>query len=373
MWKMKTITLLGMALLLALSVSAAAAQTKASIKFPAKVGLMLEGETATLKPKMNKIALSELSWTSSDDGVVLMNGNVASAVKPGKAIITATGGGAKAQCGVVVLPTAVTLAVGETARLPRGGVERYSVRDKKIATVTKKGVVKGKKPGETKVEARYGKQKRTVRVVVTANDAPQPQQGSAVASLDCANETDQIVLVEYTGGSSAVLSIHERLDGVWTELFSCDANVGKNGIGKTKEGDKRTPSGTYNLTTPFGIKDDPGAKMPYTKVTKYHYWCGTSGSEYYNQLVDERKVSRKHTASDEYLIEYKGVYNYCLFIDYNAAGEPGRGSCIFLHCAGKNGYTAGCVAVPEKAMKQIICWARDGVKIVIRDKQTADN
>ena len=104
-------------------------------------------------------------------------------------------------------------------------------------------------------------------------------QGSAAAELDCANETDQIVLVDYTGGSKAVLSVHEKQNGVWTELASCDAYVGKKGIGKTKEGDKKTPTGTYNLTTPFGIKDDPGAQMAYLKVTKYHYWCGDSSSE----------------------------------------------------------------------------------------------
>ena len=84
--------------------------------------------------------------------------------------------------------------------------------------------------------------------------------------------------------------------------------------------------------------------------------------------MDEREVSRKHKSSDEYLIKYKGAYNYCMFIDYNAEGTPNKGSCIFLHCTGKNKYTAGCVAIPEKMMKQIICWAREGTKIVIRKK-----
>jgi L,D-peptidoglycan transpeptidase YkuD (ErfK/YbiS/YcfS/YnhG family) len=221
------------------------------------------------------------------------------------------------------------------------------------------------KAGSTKLTVKYGKQKLVVPVTVSAEQAP--PQGSAAAALEVANQTDQIVLVDYTGGSKAVLSLHEKVDGIWTEVLSCDAYVGKNGIGKTKAGDKKTPEGTYNLTTPFGIKDDPGAQMPYTKVTKYHYWCGDSNSEYYNKLVDERKVDRKHTKSDEYLIDYKGVYNYCLFIDYNAEGIPNKGSCIFLHCTGKNKYTAGCVAVPEKTMKQIVQWARAGVKIVIRE------
>ena len=356
--------LLVAALLLALPVGALAAK-KVSIRFPAKVGLMLEGKSATLKPKLKGIKLSKLTWSSSDEAVLHLSGNVATAAKAGRAVVTASGGGAKAKCGIVVLPASVTVAVGEQFSLPRGGVEKYKMKDAKIAAVSKKGVVTGKRAGQTKLRVSYGAQKVMVDVIVTGG---QKESGSAAAQLDCASQTEQIVLVDYTGGSNATLSVHEKKAGVWEQLFECPAYVGKNGIGKTKEGDKKTPEGTYNLTTPFGIKDDPGAKMAYTKVTKYHYWCGASNSGYYNQLVDERTADRKHTSSDEYLINYKGVYNYCMFIDYNAAGEAHKGSCIFLHCTGKNKYTAGCVAVPESVMKKIICWARPGVKIVVRKK-----
>ena len=354
------------ALVIMLLPMGAMAAKKASIKFPAKLGLMAEGDAVTLKPKLKNVKLADVTWATSDGAVVALSGNVATGVSVGRAVVTATGGGATAKLGVLVLPKAIALSVGEALTLPRGGGESYSMKNKKVASVSKKGVVKGVKAGSTKLTVKYGKQKVVIPVTVAAQQAP--QQGSAAASLEAASQTDQIVLVDYTGGSKAVLSLHEKVDGVWNEVLSCDAYVGKNGIGKTKEGDKKTPAGTYNLTTPFGIKDDPGAQMPYTKVTKYHYWCGDSDSEYYNKLVDERKVDRKHTKSDEYLINYKGVYNYCLFIDYNAEGTPHKGSCIFLHCTGKNKYTAGCVAVPEKTMKQIVQWARAGVKIVIREK-----
>ena len=361
----KRLFALAMALAMALLPMGAMAAKKASIRFPAKLGLMVEGDAVTLKPKLKNVKLADVTWATSDGSVVSLSGNVATAVSVGRALVTATGGGATAKLGVVVLPKAIALGVGEKLTLPRGGGERYSMKNKKVATVSSKGVVKGVKAGSTKLTVKYGKQKLVIPVTVSAEQAP--PQGSAAAALEVANQTDQIVLVDYTGGSKAVLSLHEKVDGIWTEVLSCDAYVGKNGIGKTKAGDKKTPEGTYNLTTPFGIKDDPGAQMPYTKVTKYHYWCGDSNSEYYNKLVDERKVDRKHTKSDEYLIDYKGVYNYCLFIDYNAEGIPNKGSCIFLHCTGKNKYTGGCVAVPEKTMKQIVQWARAGVKIVIRE------
>jgi len=188
----------------------------------------------------------------------------------------------------------------------------------------------------------------------------------AVSSLDCVDLTNQIVLVSYTGGSGAVVTVHEKQFGMWRQLYSCGAYVGRNGINKTREGDKRTPTGTYNLNTPFGILDDPGAKMPYLKVTTYHYWCGTSGNQYYNQLVDSRVTGRACTSSDEHLIDYRPNYNYCLFIDYNAEGTANRGSCIFLHCKGKNAYTAGCVAVDQWMMEAIIRWIEPGAKIVIK-------
>ncbi|MDO4865740.1 MAG: L,D-transpeptidase family protein [Clostridia bacterium] len=356
------------ALLLALPADALAAK-KPTIKMPVKVGLMQEGGTVTVKPKVKRIKASELIWESSDEGVALAAGGRIKAVAVGKSVITASGGGASAKLGVVVLPKEVSVKVGEKFSLPRGGVEKYTMGNKKIATVSKKGVIAGKKAGATKLKVKYGRQKLTIKVTVTAPAAAPEEsaaEGSEAAKLECASQTDQIVLVDYISGSTATLSVHEKQNGTWKKLFESTAYVGRKGLGKTVAGDERTPVGTYNLTTPFGIKDDPGANMPYTKVTKYHYWCGDSSSKYYNQLVDERTADRKHNGKDEYLINYKGVYNYCMFIDYNAEGTPGKGSCIFLHCTGSKKSTGGCVAVPQSTMKKIIQWARPGVKIVIR-------
>jgi L,D-peptidoglycan transpeptidase YkuD (ErfK/YbiS/YcfS/YnhG family) len=191
-------------------------------------------------------------------------------------------------------------------------------------------------------------------------------EGSFAAQLPAAGSCDQMVVVQYKSGSSATLTMHEKDEnGVWRQKLSSYAYVGRNGIGKTKEGDKKTPTGTFNLTTPFGIKSNPGTSLDYVQVTKYHYWCGTSGDKYYNQLIDTRVTKRTRKSSDEYLISYKGVYNYCAFIDYNAAGTAGKGSCIFLHCTGSSKYTAGCVAVPESVMKKILIAMKPGCKIVI--------
>ncbi len=353
------------ALALALPAGALAAK-KPTIKFPAKLGLMTVGAEVTLMPKLKGIEQDEIVWESSDEQVLQVWGGKLTAVQTGRAVVTASGGNAKAaKCGVVVLPKELNLAVGEKATLPRGGVERYAVKDRKIASVTKKGVVTGKKEGTTQLLVRYGKQKVLVPVTV-GNPAATPAAQAEANPFDGVGDATQVVLVEHTTGSNANLTLYEKQDGAWQQLYQCKAYVGANGMGKTKAGDKKTPVGTFNLTTPFGILDDPGANMEYTKVTKYHYWCGESNSKYYNQLVDERTADRKHTSADEYLIDYKGVYNYCMFIDYNAEGTPGKGSCIFLHCTGSKKSTAGCVAIPQASMKMVIKWAKPGVKIVIK-------
>lgn len=347
-------------LLICLLPTAAIAE-KASVKLNYKYGFMYADGEATLKAKTKAVPLAELKWSSSDESVATVDGGRVKARSVGRTVITASGRGASGKCGVVVLPRELELEKGEKLSLPRAGVESYKSYDKSLVSVSKKGVITAKKAGQTRVRVAYGKQKLYIDITVGGGSVEE----SKAAKLSCADETSQIVLVEHESGSKATLSIHEKKDVRWTQLYSCRAYLGKNGIGKTKEGDKKTPSGTYNLTFPFGIKGDPGAQQDYLKVTKHHYWCGTSSSSYYNQLVDMRTVDRQYTSSDEYLIKYKGVYNYCMFIDYNADGEAGKGSCIFLHCTGSNKYTAGCIAVDEAVMKKIVQWAKPNAKIVI--------
>ena len=350
------------------------AAKKPSIKLGFKLGLIYEGGSAQLSPRLSGVQKSAVRFVSSDDQVVSVTaGGVVQALKAGRAIVTVTGGGAQAQCGVVVLPRSIIVAEGADYALPNGTLEQYRMKDTDIAEVDLSGVVTGRQAGNTLLAVKYQKQILLVEVHVVEEGTVMsesvtttaPEVSEEVTALESAG-SDQVVLVEYISGSNATLSVHDRINGTWVERLSTSAYVGKNGIGKTKEGDKKTPVGVYNLNTPFGIKADPGAKMPYTQVTKYHYWCGSSSSKYYNQLVDSRVTGRSYTSSDEHLIDYKGVYNYCMFIDYNAQGQAGKGSCIFLHCKGSNPYTAGCVAVDEGVMKQIIQWARPGVKIVIQ-------
>lgn len=173
--------------------------------------------------------------------------------------------------------------------------------------------------------------------------------------------TRQLIFVQCTGGSNAELKMYGKTDTGWDELLSCPAFIGKNGMGKAKEGDSKTPEGIFGLPIAFGIKDDPGAKIPYVKVNENLYWCGDE--QYYNQLIDI--TEKPHACQGEHLIDYAPQYNYGMFIDYNKEGIYGEGSAIFLHCTGSKNYTAGCVAVSEKDMIKILQNAEEGTKICI--------
>lgn len=197
------------------------------------------------------------------------------------------------------------------------------------------------------------------------NPEPSPEFELPAALKEAAKTATQIVGVKYSKNGTR-LTLYENNNGTWSDAFSTAAYVGSEGIGKTREGDKKTPTGTYNLTKPFGIKSLSGVKLgSYLKVNKNHYWSGQNG-EYYNQLVDVSKVKGyKPTSDDEHLIDYKVVYNYACFIDYNAEGVAGKGSAIFLHCKGSKNYTAGCIAVSEDVMKALLGRLTPGAKIVI--------
>lgn len=177
------------------------------------------------------------------------------------------------------------------------------------------------------------------------------------------DKVNHIMFVKYTSGSNAEVIFYEKKDNKYSQIFAENAYVGRNGIDKKKEGDGKTPTGTYNLTCPFGIKNNPGARQSYLKVNDNHYWC--SDKQYYNQLINIK--TKPHYCSGEHLARYGRAYYYCMFIDYNKKGEYPKGSAIFLHC--KSGSkTAGCVAISESNMKKVINKAEKGTKICIYKK-----
>lgn len=202
---------------------------------------------------------------------------------------------------------------------------------------------------------------------VEVDEQPEPIN---VAALDAAKTTDQIILVGATENSDAILFFYEKENGEWKERFRTKAFVGKNGIGKTMEGDMKTPTGTYHFNRAFGIAQDPGSRIAYTQVDESHYWVGDYHSKYFNQLVSLKEGKKFQKEGSEHIVDYVKAYQYCLSISYNEEGRLNAGSAIFLHCFGDNPYTAGCVSVSEDRMRTLLRVVGPGCAIVINSMDT---
>ena len=98
-----------------------------------------------------------------------------------------------------------------------------------------------------------------------------------VANLDAAATADQMLIVAAFSetATDAWVSLHEKqADGTWKMVMTTPGFIGKNGLGKTKEGDAKTPTGVFHFNRAFGIADDPGCAIPYVKVDQDTYWSG---------------------------------------------------------------------------------------------------
>lgn len=148
---------------------------------------------------------------------------------------------------------------------------------------------------------------------------------------------------------------HQRLVkvfGPWT------ARVGYMGIarpGAKREGDGKTPSGSFGFGFDFGVLRNPGVAFKYRRVWgQYDVWDDDPSSANYNEWVDTRY---RNAGSNPEPMDNTPVYNYGAVIAYNTARVPGRGSAIFLHVS-TGGSTAGCVSLPQRRLLAVLRWLR---------------
>ena len=178
----------------------------------------------------------------------------------------------------------------------------------------------------------------------------------------------QLFVVAGVDKSTAWVSMHEPdANGKWKMIMSTPGYIGLNGLGKTKEGDAKTPVGEFTFNRAFGIADDPGCAIEYVKVDDDSYWSGDvrKGMKY-NELVSLKDFPKLDKENSEHIMDYTYQYQYCLNISYNDKGTPGLGSAIFLHCIGdRKPYTGGCVAIPENQMRFVMTNVDPDCKVVI--------
>ena len=186
--------------------------------------------------------------------------------------------------------------------------------------------------------------------------------------LDAAKDCEQLIVVDGVGETTCYVSMHEKdADGNWKMILQAPGYVGLEGMGKADSYHATTPIGTFTIDKAFGIADDPGCQMEYTKVTEDDYWSGDMREGmHFNEFININDVPDLDKDSSEHLIDYTYEYTYCLNMGYNSECVPGEGSCFFFHCMSLvKPYTGGCVAVNEAVMRLIMQKVRDGCKITI--------
>jgi L,D-peptidoglycan transpeptidase YkuD (ErfK/YbiS/YcfS/YnhG family) len=159
------------------------------------------------------------------------------------------------------------------------------------------------------------------------------------------------------GATQAELTAYRRAGGHWRRVFGpWVAWIGRNGMappGAKREGDGRTPSGTFGFGFFFGVDPDPGVRFPYRIVQASDFWDDDPSSPLYNEWVDDRYASPG--AGPEPMDV--SAYDYGAVITYNTARTPGLGSAIFLHI-NIGTPTAGCVTLPVGELLEILRWLK---------------
>ena len=145
-----------------------------------------------------------------------------------------------------------------------------------------------------------------------------------------------------------ILQNNERLI---CDEFEFRCAIGKKGKTKNKkEGDKKTPKGSFTLGNLFyrsDRKNKPTTKLKCIKIKKDMGWCDdVKSKDKYNKLF---KIRKNFKYSYEKLFRKDTKYDYLISINYNTRKTvKGKGSAIFLHLTKNYKKTLGCIALQEK-------------------------
>ena len=187
-----------------------------------------------------------------------------------------------------------------------------------------------------------------------------------VTDLKATKDADQLIVVAGVDKTTAYVTMHEKdKDGKWHQIIATPGFIGLDGLGKANINDCYTPVGTFTIDKAFGLADDPGCQVEYTKVDENYYWSGDDKHNF-NQLVNIKDVPDLDTENSEHIADYDYAYQYVLNMGYNSECKKEKGFAFFFHCFRVNRtYTGGCVGVPENIMKFIMQHIKPGCKITI--------
>ena len=148
--------------------------------------------------------------------------------------------------------------------------------------------------------------------------------------------------------------------------FKFQCCIGKKGsTSNKKEGDKKSPKGTFKIENLYFREDrikKPITLLKCIKIKKNMGWCDDiSFPKKYNKLI---KIDKK--IRHEKLKRKDNKYNLLIPIKYNFKKPiAGMGSCIFIHLTKNYEPTAGCIALKEKDFLIMLKLIKRNTKIKI--------
>ena len=148
--------------------------------------------------------------------------------------------------------------------------------------------------------------------------------------------------------------------------FKFKCCIGKKGFTKhKKEGDKKTPKGTFEIENLYFRKDrkeKPSTLLKCVEIKGNMGWCDDINyPKKYNKLL---KIIKK--IKHEKLKRKDSKYDLLIPIKYNFKKPvTGLGSCIFIHLTKDYKPTAGCVAMKKKDFLIMLKLIRKNTKIII--------
>ena len=131
--------------------------------------------------------------------------------------------------------------------------------------------------------------------------------------------------------------------------FKFKCCIGKKGSSTNKkEGDKKTPKGTFGIENLYFREDrkkKPKTLLKCVTIKRNMCWCDdVRFPKKYNKLIKiEKRIKNEKLKRKDY------KYDFLIPIMYNFKKPiTGLGSCIFIHLTKDYQPTAGCVALKEK-------------------------
>ena len=226
----------------------------------------------------------------------------------------------------------IVLQVGKTKKLkvknkPAGVKVVWKSSKKKVATVSKKGKVKAKKPGKTTITAKVGKKKYKCKVVVKRNNSikvtkPSDNNNSVINQVTTKSEPSQIVTTkaEVKTTKTETTKKNDSTTVKPTVAPTLKPTVAPTTVAPTLKPTEKpttvaptTANGNVDesIQAPVGLVHAPGEGLP------YHFaWAAVDGADGYNVYIDGVYVTKvtENVADLDASMFTKGAVEYTVGI-----------------------------------------------------------